>query len=285
MMRWVLSMEFGCKIGTVSFLSLRLSWGSFPDLTMLFSDSVFVGIDPASSQKSFTYAALDKGLNLVALADAELDEVAAFLAGQTSATVAINSPSGLNRGLVRDIKPEMFKTLRSRASGFRVAELELRERGIAVTGTPSSVGTCPAWVQSGFALYRKLGKMGFKSYPSEETPYLMMETQPQACFCVLAGSLPLSRTSLEGKLQRQLLLYECGIRLKDPMDFFEEVTRHKILKGIWPLELLYSAEQLDTLAAAYTAWIAIHKPEQVTSLGDPREGVIVLPGINLKEKY
>ena len=252
---------------------------------MLFNDPVFVGIDPASSQKSFTYAALDKGLNLVALADAELDEVTAFLAGQPSATVAINSPSGINRGLVREIKPEMFKTLRSRASGFRVAELELRERGIAVTGTPSSVGNCPAWMQSGFALYRKLEKMGFKRYPAEDAPYLMLETQPHACFCVMAGSPPLPRTSLEGKLQRQLLLYECGVRLKDPMDFFEEITRHKMLKGLWPLELLYSAEQLDTLTAAYTAWVANHKPEQITSLGDSREGVIVLPGINLKEKY
>ena len=252
---------------------------------MLFNDSVFVGIDPVSSQKSFTYAALDKGLNLVALADAELDEVTAFLAGQPSATVAINSPSGLNRGLVRRIKPEMFKTLRSRASGFRVAELDLRERGIAVTGTPSSIGTCPAWVQSGFALYRKLEKMGFKRYPAENAPHLLMETQPHACFCVMSGSLPLPRPSLEGRIQRQLLLYESGLKIRDPMDFFEEITRHKMLKGVWPLELLYSAEQLDTLAAAYTAWMTIHKPEQTTTLGDPREGLIVLPGINLKEKY
>ncbi len=257
----------------------------FPHLTMLFNDSVFVGIDPASSQKSFIYAALDKGLNLVALADADLDEVTAFLAGQASATVAINSPSGLNRGLVRGIKPEMFKTLKSRASGFRVAEFELRERGISVTGTPSSIGTCPAWVQSGFALYRKLEKMGFERYPAENASHVLMESQPHACYCVMAGGQPLPRPSLEGRLQRQLLLYESGLKIKDPMDFFEEITRHKMLKGMWPLDLLYSAEQLDTLAAAFTAWMIIHKPEQTTALGDLREGMIVLPGVNLKEKY
>jgi predicted nuclease with RNAse H fold len=252
---------------------------------MLFTDTVFVGIDPASPQKSFTYAALDKGMNLVSLADGELDEVTAFLAGQSSAAVAINSPSGLNRGLVREKKKEMFKTLKSRASGFRMAELDLRERGIAVAGTPSTIGTCPAWIQSGFTLYRKLEKMGFKKYPAEKSPYLIMETQPHACFCVLAGGIPQSKLSVEGKLQRQLLLYECGLGIKDPMDFFEEITRHKMIKGLWPLEMLYLPEQLDAMAAAYTAWLAVNKAENISMIGDPAEGIIVLPEKTLKEKY
>ncbi|MCC6986966.1 MAG: DUF429 domain-containing protein, partial [Anaerolineales bacterium] len=246
----------------------------------------FVGVDPASPQKSFTYAALDKGMNLIALADAELDELTAFLAGLPFATVAVNSPSGVNRGLVREMKPEMFKTLKSRASGFRMAEFELRERGIAVTGTPATVAACPAWMQSGFSLYRKLERMGFKKYPAgDDAPHQVLETHPHAAFCALAGTAPQTKISLEGKIQRQLLLYEAGMRIKDPMDFFEEITRHKMLRGTWPLELLYSAEQLDTLAAAYTAWMAAHRPEQATSLGDPREGTIILPATNLKEKY
>jgi len=93
------------------------------------------------------------------------------------------------------------------------------------------------------------------------------------------------KPSLEGKIQRQLLLYEKGVRLKDPMDFFEEITRHKMLKGVWPLELLYQPEQLDALVAAYIAWLAIHKPETITTVGNPKEGVIVLPVEHLKEKY
>ena len=43
------------------------------------------------------------------------------------------------------------------------------------------------------------------------------------------------------------------------MDFFEEITRYKIAKGIWPMDLLYLPEQLDALVAAYTAWMAVHK--------------------------
>ncbi len=34
---------------------------------MLFKDTVFIGIDPPSGEKSLTYAALDKELNLIAM--------------------------------------------------------------------------------------------------------------------------------------------------------------------------------------------------------------------------
>ncbi len=256
-----------------------------PNLTMLFNDTLFIGIDPTSSHQSYTYAALDKGLHLVALADGELEDVIAFIAGQPSAIVAVNAPSGLNRGLVREKNKDMFKSLKSRAVGFRVAELELRERGITVSGTPSTVSACPAWVQAGFTLYRKLEKAGFNTYPSENVKYQFLETQPHAAFCVMAGVTPQPKTSLEGKIQRQLLLYEAGVRLKDPMDFFEEITRHKMLKGTWPLDLLYLPEQMDALVAAYTAWLSIHKPENISTVGDPSEGLIHLPEKNLKEKY
>ncbi|MBI2333383.1 MAG: DUF429 domain-containing protein [Chloroflexi bacterium] len=127
--------------------------------------------------------------------------------------------------------------------------------------------------------------MGFKKYPADNMPHQILESQPHAAFCVMAGSVPHAKPSLEGKLQRQLLLYEAGLRIKDPMDFFEEITRHKMLKGIWPLDMLYLPEQLDAMAAAYTAWLTIHKPENISTVGDPAEGLIVLPEKTLKEKY
>jgi predicted RNase H-like nuclease len=80
-------------------------------------------------------------------------------------------------------------------------------------------------------------------------------------------------------------LYERGLGIKDPMDFFEEITRYKLIKGIWPTELLYAPEQLDALAAAYTAWLAVNKPEHISMIGDLKEGRIVLPEKELKEKY
>ena len=253
---------------------------------MLFTDSAFIGIDPTSGRKSFTYAALDRDSNLLALADGEMEDVTAFLAGQQSATVAINAPSGVNRGLVRArLKKEMLTPHQVRRAELRMAEYELRVHGIAVSGTPASAALCPAWVQAGFELYRKLEKMGFEKLFEEEAELQLLETHSHACYCVLAGSVPLSKQSLEGRLQRQLILYERGVRIKDPMDFFEEITRYKMVKGIFPMELLYLPDQLDSLVAAYTAWLATVKPDRVSALGEISEGMIVLPEKELKQKY
>lgn len=275
----------GCKIDFVSIL-VYLSTCVLNTLPMFFTDSAFIGIDLASGRKSFTYAALDKDLNLLALAGGEMEEMTAFLAGQSSAAAAVNAPVGVNRGLVREaLKSKMLTPYQIRRAELRLAEHELRERGIAATKTPASAALCPAWMRAGFALYRKLEKMDFKKYPEKDSAYQVLETNPHACYCVLAGQAPLPRLSLEGRLQRQLILYESGLRIGDPMDFFEEITRYKISKGIWPMDLLYSPAQLDALAAAFTAWLALNKPEHVSMIGDAKEGMIVLPEKELKEKY
>ncbi len=253
---------------------------------MLFTNSAFIGISPNSGHKSFTYAALDKDLNLIALADGGMDDVTAFVAGQNSATVAVNSPAGLNRGLVRDsVKSKMLTPYQIRRTELRLAEYELRERGIAVTKTPVSADLCSAGIQAGFELYRKLEKIGFQKYPEKDSTSQVLETNSHACYCVMAGHVPLARLSLEGRVQRQIILYERGLQIKDPMDFFEEITRYKLAKGIWPMELLYLSDQLDALAAAYTAWQTVHKKESISVIGDLKEGIVVLPERELKEKY
>jgi predicted nuclease with RNAse H fold len=253
---------------------------------MLFNDSLFIGIDPTSARKAFTYAALDRGMNLIALADGELEDVLSFLAGQKSAVVAINAPIGVNHGLVRErIKQEMLTPHQIRGAEFRLAEYELRQRGIIISGTPGRSELCPAWVQSGFELYRKLKTMGFEYYPVAGATHQMLETHPHACFCVLTGHIPLPKPTLEGRLQRQLILYEHGLRIKDPMNFFEEITRFKLLKGSLPVELISLPEQLDALVAAFTAWKVGEKPGEITQIGDDVEGRITLPLPALKEKY
>jgi hypothetical protein len=253
---------------------------------MLFTDSVFVGIDPTSGHKSFVYAALDDGLRLVALADGEMEEVTAFLAGQASATVAVNAPSGVNRGLVREkLKREMLAPHAIRGVEMRTAEHDLRERGITVGGTPGREESCPAWMQLGFELYRKLKRLGFKRFPEEGAAHQVLETHPHACFSVLLGQAPLPKPTLEGRLQRQIILHDAGLRIKDPMDFFVEITRHRLKQGVMPMELIYLPEQLDALAAAYTAWMAANRPKETVAVGDKQEGRILLPVAELKPRY
>jgi predicted RNase H-like nuclease len=69
------------------------------------------------------------------------------------------------------------------------------------------------------------------------------------------------------------------------MEFFEEITRHKLLHGILPVELIYAAEELDTLMAAYLAFCVVNCPQEVVLIGDNLEGQIALPVADLKARY
>lgn len=250
-------------------------------------DSVYIGIDPTSGNKEFSYAVLDGNLNLITLADSDMEEMIAFLREQNSAFVAINSPSGVNRGLLKQKLAEGHSGPGRRVRGvdIRLVENELREHGIAVAGTPAREEYCPAWMQVGFALYHRLSGIGFQPFAADGDGCQILETHPYACFCVLAESIPFPKPTLEGRLQRQLILNDKGLRINDAMDFFEEVTRYKLMKGILPTEMLYTPEQLDVLVSAYTAWLMANRPDEVTRVGDKDEGQMILPVRELKEKY
>ncbi len=255
-------------------------------LTMVLTDSIFIGVDTTSGRKAYSYAALDGEMNVVALADAELDEFASFLDDHKSPVVAINAPSHVNKGLVRvKLEEQGQNPHQLRGVDLRLAEYELRDRGIAVSATSAREVSCPAWVQAGFELYKKLAGMGFSFYPDSQAPRQMLETHPHACYCALLGAIPLSKPTLEGRLQRELVLFEHGLRIKDPMTFFEEITRFKLLNGALPVELVHSPEELDALVAAYTAWVAMNKPSDLIQFGSRPEGLISLPVPALKDKY
>jgi hypothetical protein len=254
---------------------------------MISNDTLYIGVDPASGNKDFTYAALDGGLNLVALDDADMEDMLAFLEQHQAVVVAVNAPAHVNRGLVRKkLEIESHKPGQIfRGVDMRRGEYELRERGITVTGTPSREEYCPAWMQVGFALYQKLSEMGFEPYGIESSNPQFMETNPYACFCVLAESIPFPKHSLEGRLQRQLMLNNKGLQITDGMTFFEEITRFKLMRGILPTEMLYTPEQLDVLVATYTAWLSVSRPDEVIKVGDVGEGQMILPTRQLQEKY
>ena len=253
---------------------------------MLFDTPIFVGVDPSGGRKPFTYAAFDARARLLTLADGEMDDVLAFLGGQREALVAVNAPPRPNSGLVRESRQSLpLLHQPGRAQEMRLAEHALRERGINVSATPSRAEFCPAWVQEGFDFYRQLSELGYQPASEAKPVRAFIETHPQASFAGLLGLLPLSRASLEGRLQRQLVLYEQGLLIRDPMEFFEELTRHKLLKGQLPLDLLYTPEQLDALSAAHTAWLLGNKPALTSLIGDPEEGQITLPVPELKSRY
>lgn len=247
---------------------------------------IAVGIDCTSGRQAFTYAALDRDLRVITIAEVDLESVLSFLGDQASAHVAVNSPSHLNTGVVRKrLQSQQTSPHAVRGAEIREAEYELHLRGLPVGGTPRSEALCSAWIQLGFELYQRLEPLHYSPYPSEDSPRQWIETHPHAGFCALLGRAPLPKPTLEGRLQRALALFERGVRIHDPMGFLEEITRHRLLNGLLPMEQVLAQEQLDALLAAYTAWLTAFKPADVSQLGNRQEGFITLPVSHLNQKY
>ena len=233
--------------------------------------SSFIGVEVCSDRsRPFTFAVIDTERVIRSLGAGELQDAFAFLAGQENALVAINAP-----------KPRRNKAAtptEGRISRTRTGEMELVKRRVNFEHTPGTLKRSPRWMRLGFRLYEELEKIGYEAFPHTSAQLQLFECRGEASFWNLLGHEPLKKDSLEGNIQRQLVLGMCGLPVPDAMGFFEEITRHRILHNRLPLEQLYSSAELNTLAAAYCAWIAGMCPEQLENVGQAGEGQIYLPG-------
>lgn len=255
---------------------------------MLFTETTFIGIDPTAGKRPYVYAAIDHELKLLALGEGRVDAVLAFAAGQSQALVAVCAPRRPNQGVMRreevrkDLSPQPFP---GRWLNFRQVEFLLRQHNIRIPQTLSQEEDCPKWMRMGFDLHRRLEALGYQVYPSEGAELQSLEVYPHASFTVLLDVLPFAKESLAGRLQRQLILFDLGINVSDPMRIFEEITRYRLLHGVLPLDNLQTTGELDALVAAYTAWCAARQPGETILLGDSNEGQVVLPTAKLNERY
>jgi hypothetical protein len=110
---------------------------------------------------------------------------------------------------------------------------------------------------------KELTRIGMSAMSENNERRQFVETKAQDCYRMLAGSKLLSSRTFEGRVQRSLILYEEGFQIPDPMDLFEEITRHKLIQGVLPIEDLYSTKELDAFVAAYLAWMTANRPHQV----------------------
>ncbi len=255
---------------------------------MLFTRMTFIGIDPTAGKRPIAYAAMDENLKLLALGEGSLDDVVAFAAGHQHACVAISAPRQPNTGIMA--KPEIRQALSpapqpGRWRNFRLCEYLLRQHNLHIPRTPGEGENCPNWMLMGFHLYHRLGSLGYRSYGRESSDRCTLEVYPHACFSAMLGILPFHKATLEGRLQRQLILYEVELEIPDPMHFFEEITRSRLLRGVLPSGILYTSAELDALVAAYTAWKLTRYPDQVSAFGDLDEGEIIVPVQSLKQRY
>jgi hypothetical protein len=255
---------------------------------IFYTDITFIGIDPTAGQRPFTYAALNGDLRLMAIGQGEMNDILAFAAGQRRALVAVCAPRQPNQGVMENarIRQQFNPPPRpGRWTSFRMAEYQLRQHNISAPRTLAREEDCPNWMQEGFSLYRRLEGLGYRCFPTDEADHQTIEVYPHACYTVMLGCQPFPKYTLEGRIQRQLVLYEQKLGVPDPMRIFEEITRHRLLKGTLPLDELYSPGELDALVAAYTACLVSTAPERITVMGHAEEGQIYLPAHELKARY
>ncbi|MFQ5407350.1 MAG: DUF429 domain-containing protein [Anaerolineales bacterium] len=250
---------------------------------------VYIGIDPTAGRRPSHIAVLDAELRLLQQAAVPMREIVALVDRYPAAICAVDAPKGVNRGLLT--RPEVRTRVGLPAGGskwsqYKLSEFELQRRGIKLYNTPLDPTAAPGWMQAGWKLYDELRAIGYQDYhPEAVADRQVCEVHPHASFAVLLGTVPFKKTTLEGRLQRQLLLFEENIGVPDAMEVFEEITRHHLLRGQLELEALLSHDALDAIIAALTAHYAGTNTDNITLVGDREEGYIVVPTSTLKERY
>jgi hypothetical protein len=244
----------------------------------------YMGIDITFGPKPVTFVALDEDQQPLAIGEGEAADALAFAAGQMAgALVAVNAAACPNRERMK--RPEVRQSFdppppKGKYTALRQAEYELARAGMHVPETPDAPEKSLPWVRKGFRVVEKLAWLGYRPFPdaeSEPSRRQWLEVNATAAFWSLLGVEPLESGTLEGRIQRQLVLKDEGLKVPDAMDFFEEITRFKILKSSLPDKDIFSQAELNAWMAAYTAWLANHEPQRIQAYGEPEEGYIYLP--------
>jgi predicted nuclease with RNAse H fold len=189
-----------------------------------------------------------KGLDLVVLEEdliprqawrrVGLGQLGGLIEEAAPDVVAIDSPPGWARG-----------------GRSRQAERELRALGIQSFGTPTrrrATGNAfYTWMRRGFRAFRIAEGRGYRRYGSGSPRRSALEVFPHATAVVLAGCLPPS--GADKRRWRTRLLRDRGVQVAT----------------------LGSADQVDAALAALTGIEAVRG--RATAVGDPAEGVIVVP--------
>ena len=226
-----------------------------------------------------------EGLELVATfyAPGSVEQVArtieGFGAGQ--AVVGVDAPSGHRLDLLapgQRLRADLGLP-DGRYERMRVCDTLLFRRGLPLYPVPRAgqpQTAWEAWIYVGFELFGALAPLGrYEPEPrrGHEGPVgdaalrhgRLFETYPDAIFCSLLGHRPSPKRTPWGLQQRIAALKQRGVVDQDG--------------GLWHRTL----DELDACAAAYTAYALA--AGFGTWVGDPREGVIVLPAPELLDRY
>jgi predicted nuclease with RNAse H fold len=197
------------------------------------------------------------------------------------AVVAIDAPSGRRLDLLAagSALRDHLGLPAGRYERSRVCDALLYRRGLPLYPVPAAdqpLTRWESWMDSGFALFAALGGLGVfrpEARAGATGPVgdgalrfgRVCETYPDAVFCSLLGHRPSAKRTPWGLQQRIAALRLRGVADDDG--------------GLWHRTL----DELDACAAAYAAYALASGTG--SWVGDPREGVIVLPVEQLAQRY
>lgn len=197
------------------------------------------------------------------------------------AVAAVDAPSGYRLDLLAAGAPLRSKLglPDGRFERHRVCDALLFRRRLPLYPVPSAHQALAAWerwIALGFELFAALGPLGVftpesggavegRIGPGELRHGRLCETYPDAVFCSMIGHRPPPKRTPWGLQQRIAALRMRGVVDADG--------------GLWHRTL----DELDACAAAYVAYVLANGGG--SWVGDPREGVIVLPVDELLARY
>jgi predicted nuclease with RNAse H fold len=197
------------------------------------------------------------------------------------AVVAVDAPSGRRLDLLAAGSPlrDALDLPEGRYERSRVCDALLFRRRLPLYPVPATgqpLSAWEGWMEVGFELFAALDGLGLyrpETPAGLEAPVgrgatrfgRLCETYPDAVFCSLLGHRPSAKRTPWGLQQRIAALRMRGVVDDDG--------------GLWHRTL----DELDACAAAYAAY-ALAEGEG-SWVGDPREGVIVLPVAELADSY
>ena len=196
-------------------------------------DSFFIGIAATAGKRELAFGVIDRELRPAQVGSGDMESVTGFVSGHKNSLVAIAGPRQPNQGLMKraDVRAKLNPIPRSgQWEDYRVAEYVLHTHKIRVPHTLAQVEGCSNAMRMSFMLFRQLEEIGFRPFPTPNGKRTLMEVSSYAAYAVLLECLPFPKTSLEGRLQRQLKLYDLGLEISDPMRIFEEITHYKIMQ-------------------------------------------------------
>ena len=225
------------------------------------------------------------GLELVATfyEPGTVEEVARTVEGfgRGQAVVAVDAPSGPRLDLLAAGSPVRAELglPDGRYERQRVCDALLVRRGLPLYPVPARgepLDGWQEWMAAGFAQYEALAGLELFT-PPPATGFeaavgggalqhgSLCETYPDAIFCTLLGHRPGAKRTPSGLQERIAVLKLKGVVDEDG--------------GLWRRTL----DELDACAAAYAAYGLA--AGAATWVGDPQEGVIVLPTLDLRDRY